>query len=335
MRTATPRLTILLVGASGVVGQALIPKLAPHRVIGLTHRQVNLTGCETLPGDLTRPWLGLAGEDHRRLAADVDVVIHSGALTEWGLKYERYQSVNVDGARHVLELAEQARAPVHFMSTCFVHALAPAAPVTMSESNVVLPYITSKLQAERLLRESGHPVTIYRPTNLVGDSRTGASSEPQIVQAVSDWICHGRAPYFPAHPGNLIDVAPQDMLADAVRCAVEAGDVGADYWITYGDAAMAVEETLEICLEHAHRRGRPVPAPPIVDPSRPLPIPLDDVDPWSRSFVSVLLDVSETVAACGGVLPSSLADLRAAHGLEPPCDRESYRRSLRYWAEAA
>ncbi|MBO0879809.1 MAG: SDR family oxidoreductase, partial [Mycobacterium sp.] len=81
MRTATHRLTVLLVGASGVVGQALVPKLAPHRVIGLTRRQTNLRGCETLSVDLTRPRLGLAAEDYSRLAADIDVIIHSGALT--------------------------------------------------------------------------------------------------------------------------------------------------------------------------------------------------------------------------------------------------------------
>ncbi|MCD0448229.1 SDR family oxidoreductase [Actinocorallia sp. API 0066] len=324
--------TILVTGASGVVGRSLVPEFAGHRVVGMTHADPEPHACETFTGDLAADRFGLDPDSYRNLARDVDVVVHSGARTTWGRPYDEYQRINVDGTRRVLEFAQFAGAPVHYVSTCFVYSLMlPDAP-RLAPGNVVLPYITSKLAAETLLRESGHPVSIYRPTNLVGDSTTGHSSRPQIVQAVSEWVCRGRAPYFPAHPGNLVDVVPQDVLAVSVRRAVEADDLGSDYWLTYGAEAMTVEETLAICLEHAARKGRPFTPPPIVDPTRPLPVPLDEVPPMSRAYVSVLLDVSENVAACGGVLPSSLKDLESRHGVARVSDREAYRRSLSYWA---
>jgi nucleoside-diphosphate-sugar epimerase len=329
----TPRRTVLLTGASGVVGQALLRALAHHRVIGMVRRS-GANGHETVVGDLALPRLGLSAEKYDQVAAETDVIVHSGALTTWGLTDEQYEAVNVAGTRHVLELAKQAGAPIHFISTCFVYALDPDAPIALRDENIVRPYVASKLRAEELLRDSGHPVTIYRPTNLVGDSRTGASSEPQIVQTMSDWICRGRAPYIPSHPGNLIDVVPQDVLTDLVRRALDADDLGADYWVTYGPAAMTIDEALEICVDHARQRGRSISAPRVVDPTQPLPVPLDAVSPLSRSFVSVLLDVSETVAACGGILPTSMAEVQARHGVEPASDRDAFRRSLRYWAQA-
>ena len=143
-----------------------------------------------------------------------------------------------------------------------------------SPDNVVEPYIGSKLASERLLAQSDVPHTIFRPTNLVGDSRTGASLRPQIVQALSDWICRGRAPYFPLHPGNLVDVGPLDMLAIAVARAVEAGDRGELYWVTYGEGAMTPGDALDMLVEHAAALGREIRRPPVADPREPLPVPL-------------------------------------------------------------
>ncbi len=328
------RPTVLLTGAAGVVGQSLQPVLADCAVIAGVHRLPGDGWARTLRLNLAEPHLGLSAEDYAALADEVDVVVHSAALTEWGKSPDRYEAVNVLGTRRVLELAQAASAPIHFISTCFVHALRPEAPFQLRPDNVVLPYITSKLAAERLLQASGHPLTTYRPTNLVGDSITGASSAPQIVQTMSELIARGRAPYFPVHSGNLIDVAPQDVLAQCVRAGVLGADLGPEVWVTYGQEAMRPEETVAICLEHARVSGRTVKPVAVADPTD-LPMPLHAVPPLVRAYVKVLLDVSETVAACGGVLPSSLSRLHEVHGIQVPDDRLAYQRSLDYWAGQA
>lgn len=325
--------TVFLTGASGVVGRAVAEELAGHRVIGLVHADADVPEVdEAVEGDLSLPRLGLDEERWCRLAGEVDSIVHSGALTQWGLPAERYDAINLDGTRQVIELARLAGAPVHLLSTCFVHALESGALERLASDNVVVPYIVSKLGSERLLAESGVPHSVFRPTNIIGDSRTGASSKPQIVQAMSDWICRGKAPYVPAHPGNRVDVAPLDVLAVAVARAVELGDLGKLYWVTYGDAAMGVEEALEVLVEHARSLGREIGDTPIVDPSEPLPIPLDRVPAMSRTFLKVLIDVSEVTHECGGVLPTSLAELRDRFGVPDASDAEAYRLSLEHWA---
>lgn len=325
--------TTLITGAAGVVGRAVAAELRVDRVVGMVHRNADAPEADTLVvGDLAAPRLGLTETAWRELAAEVDVIVHSGALTEWGQPVERYDAINVDGTARVVELAQRADAPVHFISTCFVHAIERGRVGELGPGNIVTPYIQSKLASERVLADSGVPHSIFRPTNLVGDSRTGASSSPQIVQMLSDWVCRGKAPYFPIHPGNLVDIAPLDVLSRAVAAAVEADDTGGPYWVTYGEAAMTVDVAIDVLVEHARSLGREIERVPVVDPREPMPIALERIAPTSRAFLKVLIDVSEVTHACGGVLPSSLGKLAQRFGVPLASDVESYRLSLDYWA---
>jgi nucleoside-diphosphate-sugar epimerase len=325
--------TVLLTGASGVVGRAVAEELRDEYVIGLAHTDTNVPEVDELTQcDLASPRLGLGAERWAELAERTDAIVHAGALTLWGQPYERYRTINVEGTRRVIELARLAAAPVYMIGSSFVRAFELRQLAELSDENVVKPYIWSKRESELLLVASGVPHTIFRPTNLVGNSRTGASSRPQIVQVISDWICRGKAPYFPAHPGNLVDVAPLDLLAVAIARAIELEDIGSDYWVTYGHHAMTVGDALEIIVEHARTLGREIERAPIVDPSRPLPIPLELVPAISRRFLKVLMDISEVTSACGRGLPTSLGDLRRRLGVPAASSAEAYRLSLAYWA---
>jgi nucleoside-diphosphate-sugar epimerase len=325
--------TILLTGASGVIGRALAEELRGHRVIGLVHSDNEpLALDEVLRGDLAAPRFGLTEEHWRRLAEQIDTIVHSGALTAWGQPRERYEAINIGGTRTVIELAKLAGAPVHQVSTCFVHAIERGELDKLGPDNVVRPYILSKLECDRMLAASGVPHSVYRPTNLVGHSVTGASHRPQIVQTMSEWFCRGKASFFPAHRGNLVDVIPLDTTACAIARAVEADDLGRTYWLTYGERAMTVPDAQGVLLEHAASLGRQLRPAHIVDPRLPLPVPLDQVPATSRVFFKVLIDVSEVTHASGGVLPTSMPELRERHGVPMPSDRDAYRRSLDYWA---
>lgn len=62
-----PEPTILVTGASGVVGSALLRELDGHPVIALTHHKPVAT--RSVRGDITKPWLGLRPREYRELAA--------------------------------------------------------------------------------------------------------------------------------------------------------------------------------------------------------------------------------------------------------------------------
>jgi len=325
--------TILVTGASGVVGRAIVEQLTGQQVIALVHESHGeLPASELHACDMRRERLGLDLRTWEDLARRVEVVVHSAALTEWGMPAAAYEGINVEGTRRVIELARRAEAPLHYVGTSFVRAIERGGAERLRPGNVVKSYIASKLAAERLLAGSGVPHSIFRPTNLIGDSASGASLRPQIVQAVSDWICRGKAPFLPAHPGNLIDVVPLDTLALAVANAAVEDDVGRLYWVAGGAGAPSAAEVIELLVDHAAALGREIGRPPVVDP-RHLPRPLRGVTPRSRAFLEVLVDVSEVTHECGGVLPSSLGELAARLGVPRPDVLDAYRRSLEFWAQ--
>lgn len=329
------RRTMLLTGASGVVGQAVLREVPgrPLRVISMARpggAALPPGTDEILGADLAQERFGLDKDSYQALARDVDTVIHSAGLTEWGLPEERYEPVNIDGTRRVIEFAERAGATVHFMSTAFVAALFKDAPHRLSDTNVTTNYVRSKLRSEQLLRDSGIRHTVFRPTNLIGDSATGWTSRGQIVQLMSDWICRGRAPFIPVHRGNRIDIVPQDLLAKAVLRAVELGDEEGAFWVTYGDEAMTMERAIEVCAKHAAGLGRALGPLPVTDPDRLDPEELRRLPPPARSYLSVLRDVSEVTRCSGGVLPTSLPELRERYGIPHVQDTDAYLRTLEY-----
>jgi nucleoside-diphosphate-sugar epimerase len=324
--------TVLVTGASGVVGRAVTAEIR-DRVVGLVHGNPEVPEAdEVIACDLSAPRMGLDRARWRDLAGRVDAIVHSGALTEWGQPLERYEAVNVEGTRRVIELAQAADAPVHYISTIFVLALSRSEGGLRPE-NLVRNYISSKLESERLLETSGLRHTIFRPTNLVGDSRSGASIRPQIVQALSDFICRGKAPYFPSHAGNLVDVAPLDALSIPVARAAEDDEILGTYFVSYGAEAMDVHTALAVLEEHARAIGREIAHADVIDPRDPLPVPLEEIRGTLRPFVRVGIDVSEVTHASGGVLPSSLPELRERFAVPETSAVDAFRRSLNYWAD--
>jgi nucleoside-diphosphate-sugar epimerase len=328
--------TVLLTGAASVIGRAIAQELRGCRIIGLVRGDTappQIDGCaEVIPIDLTVSRMGLSAYRWRRLASEADVIVHSGALAQWGQPWERYQAVNVEGTARIVELAQTSGAVIYYLSTAMVFAGQLDTLQLLSTDNILVSYTQSKLLAEQLIRDSGVPWTVFRPASLVGDSRTGVSTAPQIVQQVAEWFCGGRAPYLPAHPDNRIDLVPLDVTAAAVARAVEAGDLGRAYWLCYGESAMTPVEMQDILIEHARQSGRAINAVPIVDPTGELPVSPADVPATSRTFLKVLGDASEMTQSWGGVLPTSLPLLRGRFGIPDASSADALRLSLKYWA---
>ncbi|WP_460328946.1 SDR family oxidoreductase, partial [Actinopolyspora lacussalsi] len=110
---------ILITGASGAVGSALLRELdGTEEVIALTHHKpVDTT---SVRGDVTRPWLGLHPAEYRELAAKVDVVVHCAAAVNFSASHEHLHRVNVVGTGHVLRFVADAGARLVHGSTAFV-----------------------------------------------------------------------------------------------------------------------------------------------------------------------------------------------------------------------
>lgn len=137
---------IFVTGAGSLLGRAVCARLGAHTLLCLRHRAA-VPG-EAVPGALERP------ETYRDVARSADAVVHLAAETN-ARRRERYYRVNVEGTRALLSASRG-----HF--------------VFVSTRTTGGAYADSKRRAEALVRASGLPWTILRPSEILG-AREGVS----------------------------------------------------------------------------------------------------------------------------------------------------------------
>ncbi|TCO45842.1 SDR family oxidoreductase [Actinocrispum wychmicini] len=124
-------------------------------------------------GDLTAPGLGIGG-----FTDPIDHVVHLGAIYDLTAPLDVNRAVNVTGTGHVIAFAAAVRAKcLHHVSSV---AVAGDHRGRFTEDDFDLgqhlpsPYHATKFEAEKLVRSQDLvPWRVYRPSAVVGDSRTG------------------------------------------------------------------------------------------------------------------------------------------------------------------
>ncbi|OBH02580.1 MULTISPECIES: SDR family oxidoreductase [unclassified Mycobacterium] len=237
-------MTVLMTGFPGFLGSALLPgilkrvdssaiclvqpkfaALADRRVAELGAAHPFLEGrIQVAEGDITQPGLGLAADT----LVGVTEAWHLAAAYDLAVARDVAMRVNVDGTRNVLDALE--RCPLltrlHYFSTCYVSGRYPGS-FTEDDLEVGAPfnnyYEETKNQAEAEVRRhmsAGMPATIYRPSIVVGDSRTGETQKFDGPYFVMQWLM--RQPRRAILPvagdptATRVNVVPRDFVVDAV-----------------------------------------------------------------------------------------------------------------------
>ncbi|GAB2787893.1 SDR family oxidoreductase [Amycolatopsis magusensis] len=151
---------------------ALVRETSRARFAALTRGWPHADRLVPIIGDLTEPGLGVDPEALGR----IDHVVHLGAIYDFTATEQANRDANVDGTRHTLDFARATGARMHHVSSIAVagnHAgLFTEADFDLGQG-FESPYHATKFEAEKLVRESGLSHTVYRPSAVVGDSRTG------------------------------------------------------------------------------------------------------------------------------------------------------------------
>ncbi len=176
------RLVMRLVEEARATGARLVLLVQPKHASAAAEdlRRLDAPDHEIVEGDVAQMHLGLSGAEYRRMAAAVTDVWHLAAVSYLGAERSLFRRVNVEGTRNVLELARVAqrlRRLNHF-STAWVSGdrvgviLEDELDMGQRFHNT---YEETKFHGEVLVqRAMGElPATIYRPSIVVGDSRTG------------------------------------------------------------------------------------------------------------------------------------------------------------------
>jgi len=328
----TARRTVLLTGASGVVGRALLPRIRDLDVVCLVHRSpVCGPDVTAVRGDIAAPMFGLGEQAYAGLAARVDAVVHCAAVTDFNRTDGSLEATNVAGTEHVAAFAAAAHAVLYHVSTAFVHTTADG-----DRGRTALGYAASKSAAEQVVRSSGVPHVILRPSVVIGDSGTGEIAAFQGLHQVVAGMFAGTVPIIPFDASWPIDFVPADVVADAIACVVHNGVSQGEFWITAGDRALRLDEAVAVVVEVGRELGVSVDVPRFVPPDmfdRLIgPVFLDALPGRIRRNVLRMLEFFTTYLQSGQAKPSSLDQLAALGARPLPGQRESLRNTLRYWA---
>lgn len=137
---------------------------------------------EIINGDVSLERFGLNAQDYSRLSNAVDEVFHCAAATKFYNESDNsLLHTNVYGTEHIARFCLTKKLKrLHYMSTAYV---AGTRRDTVFEHELEIGqtfnnnYEKSKFDAERLLMQFisqyNIPTTIYRPSIIVGDSKTG------------------------------------------------------------------------------------------------------------------------------------------------------------------
>jgi nucleoside-diphosphate-sugar epimerase len=285
-----------------------------------------------VPGDIAKPMFGLAEEAYGELAAKVDAVVHCAAVTSFNRADGSLTATNVTGTEHVAAFAAAAKAVLYHVSTAFVHTT-----VDGDRGRTAIGYAASKSAAEQVIRSSGVPHVILRPSVVIGDSATGEIAAFQGLHQVVAGLFAGMVPMIPFDPGWPIDFVPADIVADSVACLVENRVSAGEFWISAGDQALSLEEGVAVVIEVARSLGVNIDMPRFVPPEmfdRLIgPVFLDVLPGRIRRNVLRMLEFFTTYLQSGQIKPSSLDQLVALGARPLPDQRKSLRNSVRYWAE--
>lgn len=212
---------ILMTGATGFLGTELAARLirtsqskiyalvraageseAYHRLRAAWYHDKELyqaigTQILPLPGDFTKPDLGLDEPARQTLADTVTLVLHAGAEIGFQKSKQELQSANYEGTKNMISIAAKMR------------------------------------KLRRFVHISTAYVAICRPGMIVGDSQSGWIRSFNTIYYILKLMLLGRMRILPVSPETPLNIVPGDYAADAVlRICFSEEAVGKTFHLT-------------------------------------------------------------------------------------------------------
>ena len=296
---------VFVTGASGFLGHAVCGELRSrhHEVSALVRRPGSQPeGTTAITGDLG---------DGAALSAAVkeaspDCVIHLAAEIATQRDPAKINEVNVEGTHRLLEACNEFDNPRFlFMSTVVT---GDAGGVMLDERStlpVETDYGRSKQQGERLVRASGLPSVIIRPSHVYGAGGWYAEEIVKRLQQPGRFVVIGSGE-------NWWDVVRVEDVASACVEAAERGPTGSVYHVVDDEPisyyefvaltaqALGVGPPRRVPESMASRVGGAGPVRAVVRSARSSNARIKDELGWQPQYPSARVGVPDAIAKLAG-----------------------------------
>lgn len=214
----TTRLALLVRGRDEAHAKARGAEILADRLAGAALAAASQR-VEIVRADLEHDDLGLDPASYAKLAGRAVGVIHGAASVSFSLPLPLARAINVEGTRRMLDLARAAGCTLDYVSTAYV-AGERSGSALEAELNVGQafhnPYEQTKFEAEAMVaaRAGEQQVRIFRPSIIVGDSRTGRTSSFKVLYWPLKIFSRGFR-WVPGRADAILDVVPSDFVVAA------------------------------------------------------------------------------------------------------------------------
>jgi len=253
MSEVRPPRRILVTGATGFIGTAVLPLLRerfPEATLGALVRSersaatLGQRGINLVRADLADPPLKLSAAVR---GFTPDVIVHLAAEIASSRNTTAIRKTNVEGTRRLAEAARGLDCFRCFLYTSTVVTGDAAGRMLTETDDIPLEtdYGRAKHEAERILRDMSLPVTIIRPSHVYGPGGWFAS-------VVADM----RKGFFrvPGRGDNWWDVVHVDDVASAIVLAIAAAPPRSVYHVV-DDEPVHMDEFFQEVARLCGRRG--------------------------------------------------------------------------------
>jgi NAD(P)-dependent dehydrogenase (short-subunit alcohol dehydrogenase family) len=214
-------------------------------------------------GDLSQGRLGVSDEDLESLKGNVDHLFHLAAIYDMTADADSQQIANIEGTRHMVELAEAVEAGcVHMVSSIASAGLYRGTwredMFDEAQDLDTHPYFRTKHESEGVVRnECSRPWRVYRPGIVVGHSETGEMDKVdgpyyffklirRIRNAVPQW-----APMIGIE-GREINLVPVDFVVKAMDHIAHAEGLDGKAFSLTDPNPLSAGEVIDTFAQAAH-----------------------------------------------------------------------------------
>jgi long-chain acyl-CoA synthetase len=215
---------------------------------------------------------GLSAAAFDRLAEETTYIIHGAATIRFDHPIEEARAVNCGGTRRVLALAERCAKRGKLKRFVYIGT----SSVSGQRAGIVREdeleagqrffntYEQSKCESERIVRDHFDrvPAVIFRPSIIIGDSRTGATSSFNVIYIPLRLVQRGMLSFVPGTPETKMDLVPIDWVDDVmVHVMAQDGANGKVCHVTAGPGRAAPLGEVVLSATAYFDKHSPLPAP--------------------------------------------------------------------------